>query len=232
MLYRRCGNLVRATWGPESGETVTCHRSNRSIVVETTTHHANKSSDDTSRYLRVSIATEATTCDSPPLLSPASNRSPSGLIWSTPFSPPSHSATVLIRGRVFFDREPKLATLVETFHPSGLHEPKSVSIPAEPASLVSSQPKLQRRERHQPRFLRAAPKSFASLSRRRSYCQVPLSRLLFCDLNRPTRKPGRSGGDTSDQHLQPTYFVFKDESTTTSPNYESLSIFQPRFFRS
>lgn len=106
---------------------------NRSLSKQRLTH-ADKSSDDTSRYLRVSIATEVTTCDSPPRFSSISNRSPSDLIWSTPFSPPSHSATVLIRGRIFLGREPKLATLVETFHPSGLREPKFVSIPAEPAS--------------------------------------------------------------------------------------------------
>jgi hypothetical protein len=134
LLYRNCGNLARATWRPTSGEVVVCHRGDNLIVVETTIHHADKSSDDTSRHLRVSIATEVTTCDSPPRLSSDSNRSPSDLIWSTPFSPPSHSATVSIRGRISLSREPKLATLVETFHPPGLREPKFVSIPVEPAS--------------------------------------------------------------------------------------------------
>jgi hypothetical protein len=116
-----------ATWRPTSGEAGACHRSNRPIVVETATRQAEESIDGASRHLRVSIVTEVATYDYPPLLLPAPGRSPSGLIWSTPFSPPSHSATVLIRGRVFLNRKPKLATLVETFRPSGLREPKFVS---------------------------------------------------------------------------------------------------------
>jgi len=126
-LYRSNGNLEQTTCRPTSEEAGARHRSDRPIVVETATRQAEESGDDASRHLRVSITAEAITYDYPPLLSPASGRSPSGLIWSTPFSPPSHSATVLIRGRVFLNRKPKLATSVETFRPPGLREPKFVS---------------------------------------------------------------------------------------------------------
>lgn len=183
LLYRNRGNLARATWRPTSGEIVACRRSDKPIVVETTIHHASESSDDTSRYLRVSIATEVTTSDSPPRFSSASDRSPSDLIWSTPFSPPSHSATVSIRGRIFLGREPKLATLVETFHPIWFTRTEVRFDPSRACLGISSRPKPQRRSRHQPRLLPAAPKSVGSTSRRRSYSRAPLARLPFCDLN-------------------------------------------------
>lgn len=70
----QCSTAVTVTWYELHGDrlrgSVICHRSDKPIVAEATTHHADESSDGTSRYLRVSITAEATTCDPPPLLSP------------------------------------------------------------------------------------------------------------------------------------------------------------------
>lgn len=179
-----CGILTRATWGPTSGEVAAHHRSDEPTACRNKRpHHADKPSDGTSRHLRVSIIAEATTCDLPPRLSP----------WFEPkferldLEYPILSSVAFSDGLDPGTRLPWPRTEVDDLSrnvpPVWFTRTEVRFSPSRACLSVSSQPKLQRRSRHRPRFLHSTPKSFGILSRRRSYSQAPLSRLLFCDLN-------------------------------------------------